>query len=113
MSFLFPRVISITRPADQIGVGALGYGGQVPGNETSIATGIPASIQSRKTGAPPAGHLPSDTSKRTEWRVMFKLALGVVLERDIITDDLGTRYQVISAYWNSLGYQCTCEKLEV
>ena len=113
MSFLFPRTISITRPAKQAGVGAIGYGGQTPSTETPVASGVGASIQLRKDGKPPDGGLPGDISKRTLWRIMFNLPPGTVHDRDIITDEQGLRYQVLAPYWNSLGYQVLAERLEV
>lgn len=111
MSFLFPRVISISRPAVQSGAGVVAYGGHRPAAETPVVSGIAASIQMRKTAPKGDAGLPADSNK-TYWRIMFNLPNGAVRNRDIITDDLGIRYQVAGAYWNSLGYQAFCELLE-
>ncbi len=115
MSFLYPRTISITRPAAQVGVGAIGYGGQAAATETSVASGLPATIQLKKEGKAPDAHLPGDISKRTLWRIMIPLqsaALGLIKDRDIVTDDLGLRYQVMAPYFSSLGYDILAERLE-
>jgi hypothetical protein len=85
-----------------------------PSQETSIATGLPASIQLAKERGKPEANLPADGGK-TLWKVFIPLsaaALGLIESRDIIKDDLGTRYQVIGPYWNSLGHNLLCERLE-
>lgn len=114
MSFLFPRIVQITRPNPTTGVGALGYQGLLKTNETILFTDIPASIQGRGSTAQRAG-IPGDAKSTPVWVVIIPLMYcsnGSIIERDIITDDLGNRYQVSSAYWNSLGYQAECEKLQ-
>jgi hypothetical protein len=114
MSFIYPRTIAVTRPAAQAGVGPIGYGGETIATETAVVSGIAASIQiSSGRGIPPTG-LPGD-AKRTFWNVLIQLgavANGVIETRDIVTDDLGVRYQVAAPYWNSLGYQLLVERLE-
>lgn len=115
MSFLYPRVIAISRPLVQSGVGAVGYGGLASSGETTIASGISASIQQKKDVSKPDAGLPGDIAKRTLWLVMIPLnavAKGVIKDRDIVTDDENIRYQVTAAYWNSLGYKVLAERLE-
>ena len=115
MSFIYPRLATITRPVS--GGGAVGirtnYSGVVTASETTIATGIKCSIQFKTTGNAPLQSLAADIRARTQWRVfMPTVALGVIQDRDIVTDDLGQRYQVNANYWNSLGYNLYCERLE-
>ena len=110
MSFIYHRTIAITRPTHPSGVGAVAYGGQVPSGETPVISGLPASIQLSKSGGK-GMDLPGD-SKDTMWRIFFMAPNGTVKEQDVITDDLGERYQVSGAYWNSLGYRCLCLKLQ-
>lgn len=111
MSFLYPRTISITRPHIQTGVGALPYGGLLPSTETAILSGIAASIQLKKEGGRPESALPSDASRKAYWTIFFKAALGAVQKRDIITDDLGIRYQITGDYWSSMGYSVIAEEM--
>lgn len=115
MSFLYPRTITITRPGAQTGVGFQGaYAADQKANETVIATGIPASIQARSAGGRNPVGLPGDGKDQT-WRVLVPksaLAMGVVKNRDIITDDLGNRLQVLADYANSLGANFICQRLE-
>ncbi|MDA8256532.1 MAG: hypothetical protein M0Z99_12980 [Betaproteobacteria bacterium] len=117
MSFIYPRTITITRPAVQSGVGTIGYGGQMPSTETPVTSGVSASIQLKKEGRHPETDLPGDITKITLWVVLIPvsagLSVGVIRDRDILTDDGGLRYQVTAAYWNSLGWNLLCERLEV
>lgn len=114
MSFLYPRAVAISRPGGESGEGQIAYGGQSQGAETSVATEVRASIQERREGQHSTVGLPGDATRPT-WYIFIPrraLALGVVKDRDIVTDDTGERYQVIANYWDSLGYRLTAEKLE-
>jgi hypothetical protein len=114
MSFLYPRTVTITRSNAQTGFGAIGYGGVTKANETLIAANLPASIQLQKSRGGQEAGLPADTSK-VYWKVLIPLAAaakGLIQARDIVTDDLGERYQVAAPYWNSLGHNLLCERLE-
>ena len=115
MSFLYPRTASFHRPAAQTGVGVVGYGGQTVATETAIAgaQGVRCSIQERREGSQ-MPTLPADGYKPT-WYVYIPksvLAKGVLEDRDVMVDDLGVRFQVIAAYWDSLGYRLTVVSLE-
>lgn len=115
MSFVYPRTVSILRQAAQIGFGALPPSGAGLAPEQAIATGLPASIQQKSTGAKPDAGLPGDATNRTFWRVFIprgQLALGAVQRGDIVVDDLGQRYHVTAPYWNSLGHNLLVERLE-
>lgn len=112
MSFMYPRTITITRPATTSGVGAIGYQGLDPTNETIVQSGVPANIQRTENLRKLDENLPGDVARGSAWQIFFKLPNGTVLDRDIITDDLNVRYQVTAAYWNSLGYNALCERLQ-
>lgn len=111
MSFIFPRTITVKRHTATAGKGFVGYSGVTDGDLTVILSNVQASIQLKRSGGSPEAKLPADGDK-TKWRIMFQAAVGTVTENDLIIDDLGKRYQVKGAYWNSLGYQCACELLE-
>ena len=113
MSFLYPRTVAITRPTSAPSVGLQAYGGTVVASETSVATGLSASIQLKKQqGASDDPGLPGNAG-RTQWRIFIPAtALGLIETRDVVTDDLGQRYQVTGPYWNSLGHTLLCERLE-
>ncbi|MBM7045438.1 hypothetical protein [Rhizobium lusitanum] len=116
MTFIYPRTIAVTRPQGQTGVGDVGYSGVLESTETAVISGIPANIQlktaqSRQT----SGGLPAAPPGPPVWRVFIPLnavAKGVIVDRDIVTDDLGERYQIIAAYWNSMGWNIACIRLE-
>lgn len=116
MSFMYPRTIAITRPASDVAVGYQpNYSGLNPANETAVASGLPASIQLKKERGKPDPGLPGDAAAKSFWTVFIprgSAALGLIQTNDVITDDLGVRYQVIGAYWNSLGFALLVERLE-
>ena len=113
MSFLYPRTISFTRPNEQGGVGLQPYSGLNPDNETPVANAqtLSCSIQWASTKANPTGN-PSDVPMTTYKVLIPGLPAGVVLDRDIGTDDLGRRLQVQSAYADSKGANFYCVLLE-
>lgn len=112
MSFMYPRLITITRPDTTSGVGAIDYQGLDPVNETIIQTEVAANIQRIENLRALVADLPGDVARGSMWAIFFKLPNGTVLDRDIITDDLNVRYQVTAAYWNSMGYKAICERLQ-
>lgn len=114
MSFLYPRTIKVTRPQSTVaGIGAQPYGGSSPQHENVIASDVQASIQAKRTSVAGQGiaGLPGDVP-RTIWEIYFNQPKGTLKDRDIIIDDEGFRYQVIAAYWNSLGYKVSSVRLE-
>jgi hypothetical protein len=115
-NFMYPRTISVTRPQGQSGVGAVGYSGVTKATESPVLSGIPANIQAKTTMArQPTGSLPAAPPGPIVWRVFIArniVANGVILDRDIITDDLGCRYEVQAAYWNSMGWNIAATRLE-
>ena len=116
MSFLYPRTITVTRPTTQTAVGTRGYSGLKSTNETSVVTGLPASIQWDSRGKTAEAGLPGDSTGRQQWRIYIpkgNAALGLINKDDIVTDDQGTRYQVTAPYWDSLGYSLIAETLKV
>lgn len=112
MSFMYPRTIFITRPINTSGVGALGYQGLDPQDETIIASDIAANIQRSENTRSLATDLPGDVTRGSMWAIFFKMPNGILQDRDIITDDLNIRYQVTASYWNSMGYKALCERLQ-
>lgn len=115
MSFIYPRTITITRPAPQQTAGGLqGYGGRTEAGETELATGVPCSVQGRREGTRNPPGLPADGNKAS-WRIYTPLGAvddGFVRDNDVLTDDLGRRFGVVADYTNSLGGCFYCERLE-
>lgn len=114
MSFLYPRTVSISRQPAAAGGGVQPYSGMQPAQEAVVATGLPASIQLDRDRGRTEANLPSDGMKSL-WKIFIPLraaALGVIQAHDIVTDDLGIRYQVLGPYWNSLGHNLLVQRLE-
>lgn len=115
MGFIYPRRITIRRPNYSAGVGAIGYQGLLPSNETVLFTDIPASIQKKSGLSAPNAKLPGDVTQRYSWNIFVpkkKLPKDSIKNNDIVIDEAGSRYQVYANYWNSLGHNMTAERLE-
>lgn len=122
--FLYPRTISVTRQAAIGAVGALpAYGGVRQDNDTvaaptSVASGLPASIQYYSTAQPNESNLPGNAYGRGRYSIYIPIEGGGVKSlgfqrADIVTDDRGFRYQVHSPYWDSLGWHLIGDMVEV
>ena len=118
MSFMWPRTVTIARPSALAGVGfQQPYSGQRPSEPatmTPIASGLPASVQAQREGQRNPTGLPTD-GNRPVWRIFIKpgaITPGIVRDGDIVTDDIGRRYEVVADYFDSLGYRLHCERLE-
>lgn len=114
---MYPRTIAVTRPSAPTGVGYTGsYSGVLKPTETPVVSGIAANIQAKTTmGRILAGTLPSASPGPIVWRVFIArgvVADDVIKDRDIITDDLGRRFQIEAAYINSMGWNIACVRLD-
>lgn len=113
MSFLRPHTISIRRPTTPSGTSPLGYQGLRKQDEVVVATGIKANIAASRESRPVTSGLPSAVMFRTLYKIVFDGKDGLVRNRDVIVDQNGRRYQVLSVSWGSLGFSVLGELLEV
>ena len=117
MSFLYPRTVSILRPNVPAAgtVGAIGYGGLQPADETVIAAGLAASIQRAERGRASESGLPGTGGRRGVYKVFLPRSVpkGTVRRNDVVQDDEGNRYQVVDSYWNSMGHELYAELMAV
>jgi len=118
-NFIYPRVVAIKRQAAQSGVGAQAYGATSKATETTVATGVICSMQARGGGAKLPAGLPADTFLNLynvfigRWASSKAgLVNGSIKDTDYLIDELGSRYHVVSAYWDSLGFRLVCEEQE-
>lgn len=117
--FYFERTITIARPGIRAGtapVGKQGYGGSSRADEVVRYTDIPASIQYSATARTTGVQLPSDARVLTDWKIIVPVGYlpdDAVDERDIVTSDLGKRYQVLAARPSRLGFQMRASLLQV
>ncbi|QAU22590.1 hypothetical protein EO087_00220 [Dyella sp. M7H15-1] len=105
--------VTLWRPQQQPGVGALGYGGSTKSNETEVATSFPASVlAATKTGHAP-NNLPGDVA--AAWYTLLLPALpggAQLLAHDVLTNDLGYRYVLLSVELSTLGWRCSMMQAE-
>ena len=102
-SFLFPSIIRLSRPQGNAGAGAQPYSGLSQQRETTIVTAARAHIQPDRQGQAPLAGLPADAAGQPTVKIILKLPKGVVQRRDVLTDDLGSRYQAVQSTWTPLG----------
>jgi hypothetical protein len=118
MSFLYPRTIQITRPIPGKGAAYFGkqpYQGTTRDAEEPTLFDLPASIQYSATGRAKGGELPSDPASLSTWKILLprgQVERDGIAERDIVTDEIGKRYQVQAAYWSPMGYTLTATLLQ-
>jgi hypothetical protein len=124
MGMLYPSTVAVHRLKTVAGsadaIGLVGYSGAEqsttsPQGETVLFTKVRANIQASQTGRKKDSALPQDAVSAPTWRIYIPrtaLARGSVRDRDVIVDDEMYRYEVAQAYWNVLGYQLVCIRLE-
>lgn|SRR5574340_498371 len=101
------RTLTVLRPQQQAGVGALGYGGDTDAGESALMTSWPASVLQGTKGEKEGAVLPGDV-RSPWWAVLLPAFAGVTLRSgDIIKDDLARRYIVSSAELTDLGWRMT------
>lgn len=101
------RTLNVYRAAQQATVGALPYGGNTAGSETSLMTGWPASVLQGTKGENGGVGLPGDV-RLPWWAILMPAYSGVSLRAyDILSDDLNNRYVISSAEQTDLGWRIT------
>lgn len=116
MPFIYSRTINIHRSAVPDGTGLLVYQGEDKSLEDATLQALPASIQHRSGKGSGTGGLPADAPKKADWYIFipaYAACDGSITENDIAIDNLGKRYQIIAAYYNSLGYRLSAELLQM
>lgn len=106
------RTITVMRPQQQTGVGALGYGGDTDATETPLMTAWPASVLQGTKGEKGGVNLPGDV--RDPWWSILLPHYGTVQMRsgDVITDDLSNKYIISSAELTDLGWRLTAQQAQ-
>ncbi|GEP00651.1 hypothetical protein [Methylobacterium haplocladii] len=119
MSWCYPRKITITRPeGDAVAAPGLqsGYGGLDRDGEITVFQGLPASVQHATSSGRPAANVPADAQSATVWDIFIPRRaappMGAIVNRDVVIDDLGNRYQVIASYPHPMGFTLRTERLE-
>lgn len=113
LAILCNRTVTVYRPQQESGVGAVGYGGNTQANQRAIVTAFPASVLLATKAENGPVNLPGDV--RAAWANLLLPPIpgGVtILDHDVVTDDLGGRYIVSGAELSELGWRCTMQESE-
>lgn len=127
MSFMFPRTVAVHRPVtvplihtgstDTKTVEVTGYSGVSTSTETTIYTGLRASIQVKSGVRQHVNALPSDTRSPYVYSIFVErgqIPDDGIKNRDIVIDDGGERYQVEAVRQDAvLGQHVIAYRLEV
>jgi hypothetical protein len=111
--FLRPRTIDVLRHERATSPGRASYSASVRADETVILTGVAANIFASREARPITTSIPTGTMFRSLYKVVFRAAAGVVQSKDVIRDDLGNRYQVMSLSQGWFGVSALAELMEV
>jgi|SRR6185437_12129551 len=112
---IYDRIVSISRPnSDAATEGVQGYSGLQARGSVTLYTNLVASIQLVRRVGKPDPQLASDEYSIGGFNIMIPasvLAKGLVTEGDVVTDDLGKQYTIMSAYWSAFGYNLMVTQL--
>jgi hypothetical protein len=105
--------VTVFRPQQQAGVGAVGYGGNTAQNQTAIATGFPASVLINAKADNSSVKLPGDT-RQAWWNLLLPPIPGniIIQDADVVTDEIGNRYVVSAAELTDMGWRITMAESE-
>ncbi len=103
-----PRTLTLARQSPVAGVGAVAYSGVIA--PTVLVTAWPASILFSGGGGAAAG-LPGDVSEAA-WRILWPVTFPLPIEAtDLLTDDLGRRFEVSAAELTDLGWRLAANEV--
>lgn len=105
------RSVSLARQASLSGVGAVGYSGVIAPTMILGVGGLwPASIL-MEGGAGAGPGLPGDATE-AGWKILLPVSIPLTIEAsDILTDDLGRRFEVLAAELTDLGWRLSCKEV--
>ena len=106
------QTLTFSRQPKETAAGLQSYSALAAPAPVVYAQGIPGAINIKKETGRPQAALPGDASLRAFYACNFYLPDGLVQHRDIVTDENGTRYQVVSVSSGLLGTQALVEVLE-
>lgn len=102
---------SASAPPSQVG-GSIPYFGdrnKQTGGEAAIVANVPCAIAALGARALDSKDgLPSSSPGPVRWKFLIAAGVvpqGTINDRDVITDQLGSRYVVSQNYWGPLGYE--------
>lgn len=116
MSFFYEYTVLLYRYRTDTPAGEGGYSGSGQSSDLNlIASGLQASVQKYRVGRSTPANLPGDAGAPA-YNVVMPFSsvptLGMIMERDILVDQLGRRFQVFAVEWSVLGFSAQCLLLE-
>lgn len=106
------RVVTLWRPQQQTATGLNGYGGNTLAGQTKTLDQWPASLLQRGRQRTGETRLPGDTYDPMHYLLLPASPAGVTFEsRDLVTDDLGERYVVVSTELTLLGWRMEVQQV--
>jgi hypothetical protein len=113
--FLYPRTLTFKRPIAVAAFGAVAYQGVAESAETTIAMNVSANLEIASAGKAGGTYLPADSPGPIKWLATLpqsaNVTLPLIMERDVIYDDLGRRFQVDAFQPGPLGAKITLVRL--
>jgi hypothetical protein len=106
------QTLTFSRQPKTTAAGLQAYSALASPAPVVYAQGIPGVLNIKKDTGRPQADLPGDASLRAFYACNFYLPDGLVQHRDIVTDENGLRYQVVSVSSGLLGTQALVEVLE-
>jgi hypothetical protein len=106
------QTLTFSRQPKNTAAGLQSYSALAAPAPVVYAQGIPGAMNIKKETGRPQADLPGDASLRAFYVCNFYLPDGLVQHRDIVTDENGLRYQVVSVSSGLLGTQALVEVLE-
>jgi hypothetical protein len=103
-----PHIVDVRRPFRESGAGyQSAYGGTTPAQETVIMGQWPASILQGTRGENTEANLPDDV-KAPWWGLLMPAWSAVeILTSDVVQDELGRRFAIVSAEITPMGWRLT------
>lgn len=111
--FLRPRTVDVFRHKRSTLPGRASYSASTQADEELMLSGVPANIFASREARPIVHGVPTGTMFRSLYSVVMKVDVGVVQSKDIVRDELGNRYQVMSVSQGWFGITALCELMEV
>lgn len=105
------RTLTIKRPTQPTGIGAVGYGGYLDATAKVIMQNCPAALLESGKSETNTVQLPTD-AKVSWYRVLLPALANVILKTgDIITDEASLQYMTNSAELTELGWRLSVNTL--
>lgn len=113
---LFIRTVTFKRPMLPTSGGLIGYQGVSESTEDVLISGVPANVEIASSGRNSASSgLPGDSPGPIKWTITLPpsamATMPEIMERDVIYDDRGERFQVSAYQPSQIGARIDCVRL--